>query len=240
METSRAAEATIAKQATEAALPLTNADVRCSRFRARSAHQERFSLSDRVHIIWDNSNIFVSGRAVCDKLEYKPAGFRINFRSLIDLAADGRPIEQVFCVGSVPPPTDAVWEHIRRLTGKMPELYERGAASGKEQAVDQALQTRMLRLGYDYDPPETIVLLSGDGSGFEEGIGFFADIVRLKRIGWNVEVLSWRDHCKRPMREWAESNALFVPLDDFYSSVTFLEKLRRPKALNLRSRPRRA
>ena len=36
-------------------------------------------MSDRVHIIWDNSNIFISGRAVCDKLEYKPAGFRICF-----------------------------------------------------------------------------------------------------------------------------------------------------------------
>lgn len=195
---------------------------------------------DRVHIIWDNSNIFVSGRAVCDKLEYKPGGFRINFKNLIDLAADGRQIEQVFCVGSVPPPTDAVWGHIERLTGKKPELYERGAASGKEQAVDQALQARMLRLGYDYSPPETIVLLSGDGSGFEEGIGFFSDIVRLHRIGWNVEVLSWRDHCKRVMREWAENDALFVPLDDFYSSVTFLEKLRPAKALDLGPRPRRA
>ena len=194
---------------------------------------------DRVHIIWDNSNIYVSGRAVADKLEYKSREFRINFKGLIDIAADGRPIEQVFCVGSVPPPTDAVWGHIERLTGKKPELYERGAASGKEQAVDQALQTRMLRLGYDYDPPETIVLLSGDGSGFEEGIGFFSDIKRLHKAGWSVEVLSWKDHCKRPMREWAEQNALFIPLDDFYSSVTFLEKLRPAKPLDLSKRPHR-
>jgi hypothetical protein len=181
----------------------------------------------------------VSGRAVCDKLEYKPGGFRINFRNLIDLAADGRPIEQVFCVGSVPPPTDSVWGHIEKLTGKKPELYERGAASGKEQAVDQALQTRMLRLGYDYDPPETIVLLSGDGSGFEEGIGFFSDVRRLHRIGWSIEVLSWQDSCKRVMKEWAEESALFVALDDFYSSVTFLEEKRRVKPLDLSKRPRR-
>lgn len=195
-------------------------------------------MTDRVHVLWDNSNIFVSGRSVCDKLERKPGGFRIHFEHLIDLAADSRPIEQVFCVGSVPPPTDSVWGHIEKLTGKKPELYERGAASGKEQAVDQALQTRMLRLGYDYDPPETIVLLSGDGSGFEEGIGFFSDIMRLHKFGWNVEVLSWRDHCKKPMREWAEQNALFVPLDDFYSSVTFLERLRNAKPVNLLIRPR--
>ncbi len=193
--------------------------------------------NDRVHIIWDNSNIFICGRAVCDKLEYRAGHFRINFEALVDLAANNRPIEQVFCVGSVPPPTDAVWGHIKDKTGKKPELYERGAASGKEQAVDQALQTRMLRLGYDFDPPETIVLLSGDGSGFEEGIGFFSDIKRLHKVGWNVEVLAWRDHCKREMRTWAEENGLFVPLDDFYGTVTFLQGLRRAKPLDLSKRP---
>lgn len=195
-------------------------------------------MKERVHIIWDNSNIFLSGRSVCDKLEYKSAGFRINFENLIDLAADKRPIEQVFCVGSVPPPTDAVWGHIEKKTGKMPELYERGANSGKEQAVDQALQTRMLRLGYDYDEPETIVLLSGDGSGYEEGVGFFADIKRLHKVGWNVEVLAWKDHCKRAMRSWADEHGLFVPLDDFYGSVTFVEQLRNAKPLDLAKRPK--
>lgn len=189
-------------------------------------------MKNKVHIIWDNSNIFVSGRSVCDKIEYKPEVFRIYFKGLIDLAADNRPIEQVFCVGSVPPPTDAVWGHIERLTGKKPELYERGAASGKEQAVDQALQARMLRLGYDYDPPETIVLLSGDGSGFEEGVGFFSDIKRLHNVGWKVEVLSWQAHCKRAMRDWAEEKGIFVPLDEFYSSITFLENLRKAKEID--------
>lgn len=195
--------------------------------------------NDRVHIIWDNSNIFISGRALCDKLEYKSSIFRINFESLVDLAANNRPIEQVFCVGSVPPPTDAVWGHIEKKTGKKPELYERGASSGKEQAIDQALQTRMLRLGYDFDPPETIVLMSGDGSGFEQGIGFFADIKRLHKVGWNVEVLSWKDNCKKEMKIWAEENGLFIPLDDFYGSVTFLEGLRKASTLDLNRRPRK-
>lgn len=194
---------------------------------------------DRVHIVWDNSNIFHSGQRVCDELERRPNGFRIHFEHLIDLAADGRDIEQVFCVGSIPPPTDSVWGHIERLTGKKPELYERGAASGKEQAVDQALQTRMLRLGYDYRPPETLVLLSGDGKGFENGEGFFADIQRMHSIGWNVEVMSWQDSCKREMREWSSSDALFIALDQFYSSITFLEKLRPVKAVDFSKRPRR-
>lgn len=191
---------------------------------------------DKTHIIWDNSNIFISGRSVCDSLERKQGAFRINFEALVDLAANNRPVEQVFCVGSVPPPTDAVWGHIERKTGKKPELYERGAASGKEQAVDQALQTRMLRLGYDFVPPETLVLLSGDGSGYEEGVGFFADIRRLHRIGWKIEVLSWQASCNNAMKVWAQDNGLFLPLDDFYSQITFLQGLRASSPLDLSGR----
>lgn len=197
-------------------------------------------MSNRVHIVWDNSNIFVSGRSVCDKLEYKSRPFRINFENLIDLASDGRPVEQVFCVGSVPPPTDSVWGHIEKKTGKKPELYERGAASGKEQAVDQALQTRMLRLGYDFIPPETLILLTGDGSGIADNIGFFADAKRMHRIGWKVEILSWRDHCNREMMEWAKDNGVFVELDRFYGQINFLDKIRRSKPLDLSDRPRQA
>lgn len=164
--------------------------------------------------------------------------FRIHFRHLIDLAADNRAVEQVFCVGSVPPPTDAIWGHIHNITGREPETYERGAATGTEQAVDQALQVRMLRLGYDVNPPETLVLLTGDGAGWEEGVGFFADIKRLHGMGWKIEVLSWARSCKRVMREWVEANGVFVDLEPFYSSITFLQYYRGAKPLNLKSRPR--
>jgi hypothetical protein len=192
----------------------------------------------RVHIIWDNSNIFLCGRSYCGKKERKESQFRTYFENLIDLAADGRQVEQVFCVGSVPPPTDSVWGHIETKTGKKPELYERGAASGKEQAVDQALQTRMLRLGYDYDPPETISLLSGDGSGHEYGMGFFSDVKRLHSRGWRIEIVAWRDNCARVMREWAEANGVFIDLGEFYSKVTFLQGgLRNAKHLDLSKRP---
>lgn len=196
-------------------------------------------MTNRVHMIWDNSNIFHSGQRVCGENEpMHEQEFRIYFKHLIDLAADNRPVEQVFCVGSVPPPTDAIWGHSRQITGREPETYERGAASGTEQAVDQALQVRMLRLGYDVNPPETLVLLTGDGAGWEEGVGFFADIKRLHEMGWKIEVLSWARSCKRVMREWAEANGVFVDLEPFYSSITFLQSNRRAKPLNLKARPR--
>ena len=67
------------------------------------------------------------------------------------------------------------------------------------------------------------LLLTGDGSGFADGVGFHADLERMHRRGWRIEVLSWRHSCNRRMREWAEQNGSFVALDDFYDAITFLE-----------------
>ena len=104
------------------------------------------------------------------------------------------------------------------------QLSERGALGGREQGVDQMLQTAMLRDSLDYNGnPGIAVLLTGDGAGFMDGVGFHADLERMYSRGWRIEVLSWRNSCNRRMREWAERNGRFIALDDFYDSVTFLE-----------------
>ena len=95
---------------------------------------------------------------------------------------------------------------------------------GREQGVDQTLQTAMLRDSLDYNgDPGIVVMLTGDGAGFTDGVGFHADLERMHLRGWRIEVLSWRHSCNLRMREWAEENGIFVALDDFYDSVTFLE-----------------
>ena len=95
---------------------------------------------------------------------------------------------------------------------------------GREQGVDQALRTAMLRDAFDYNGnPGIAVLLTGDGSGFADGVGFHADLERMHKRGWRIEVLSWRHSCNRRMREWADQNGKFIALDDFYDSITFLE-----------------
>ena len=102
--------------------------------------------------------------------------------------------------------------------------WSAGRSSGREQGVDQALQTAMLRDAFDYNGnPGIAVLLTGDGSGFADGVGFHADMQRMRSRGWRVEVISWRHSCNRRMREWAEEEGVFIALDDFYDSVTFLE-----------------
>ena len=175
---------------------------------------------DKVFIYWDDSNIFIRAQQVAIDREGEAvrSRMRIHFRNLLELARAGREIEHAVAVGSIPPELRHVWNRLEN-EGVTVHLLERGAVQGREQGVDQVLQTAMLRDGFDYNGALGIaVLLTGDGAGFH------ADLERMRRRGWRVEVVSWRHSCNRRMREWAEENGQFIALDDFYDSVTFLER----------------
>ena len=179
----------------------------------------------KVFIYWDNSNIFISAQQAAIEREGETARYRArtHFRNLLELAHAGREIERAIAMGSVPPELRHVWNRLEN-EGVTVQLLERGAMAGREQGVDQVLQTAMLRDGFDYNgSPGIIVMLTGDGAGFDDGVGFHADMERMRRRGWRIEVLSWRHSCSRRMREWAEENGKFIALDDFYDSITYLE-----------------
>lgn len=181
---------------------------------------------EKVFIYWDNSNIYISAQQVARELEGEDARPRmhIDFRNLMELARAGREIEHALAVGSIPPELRHVWNRLEN-EGISVHLLERGAMQGREQGVDQFLQSAMLRDALDYNgDPGIVVMLTGDGAGFDDGVGFHADLERMRNRGWRIEVLSWRHSCNRRMREWAKRNGKFIALDDFYGSVTFLER----------------
>ena len=188
---------------------------------------------EKVFIYWDNSNIYISATEIAAEREGPDARYRLrlHFRNLLRLASADRPIESAIAVGSVPPELRNVWTRLENAGVKV-ELSERGALHGAEQGVDQKLQANMLRNALDYNgDPGIAVLLTGDGSGFYDGVGFHADLERMHRKGWRIEVLSWTYSCNRRMKEWAEQNGKFIALDDFYESITFLEPPRPGQAV---------
>ena len=179
----------------------------------------------KVFIYLDNSNIFISAQQSATEREGGHARYRLRmqFSNLVRLAHADRPMERAIAVGSIPPELRHVWNRLEN-EGVSVELLERGAQSLSEQGVDQALQLHILQDGFDYNgTPGIVVLLTGDGHGFYSGIGFHSQIERLHRRGWGVEVLAWQHSCSRRMREWVQENGLFIALDDFYESITFLE-----------------
>ena len=113
---------------------------------------------------------------------------------------------------------------------------EPGERTGREQGVDDVLQAAMLRDLADLSPG-VAVLLTGDGAGQARGVGFHADLERMHRAGWGVEVVSWEHSVNSRMRGWVEVNGVFVRLDDYYESVTFVERTRFIVPLNLKRRP---
>ena len=212
--------------------------------------QERGSDMDRVFLYWDNSNIFHEAqRLAAERLEGPDAQYRVrvHFDNMLRLAHADRPIERALAVGSVPPEMRQLWNRMES-TGIEVRLFDRGGRErGEQEMPDRLLQLQMLEDGWDYNgDPGIVALLTGDGAGYLEGAGFHSTLERMHRRGWRIEILSWAHACNQRMRHWAEDNGVFVPLDDFYDAITFLEpsrpgfELAHPRdaaSLNLPRRP---
>ncbi len=185
---------------------------------------------DRVFIYWDNSNIFHEAQRLAEQRSEGPdarSRVRIDFENMLRLAHADRPMEKAIAAGSVPPEMRHLWN---RMEGQGVEvhLFDRGSPErGEQDMPDRILQLRMLEDALDNNgAPGIVVVLTGDGAGYREGAGFHSTLERMHKRGWRVEILSW-SHCVNPrMRKWAEDNGIFVPLDDFYESITFMESSR--------------
>lgn len=182
---------------------------------------------DRVFIYWDNSNIFIGAKDAAAAREGESARYRvrIHFEALLRLARAGRRMERAVVAGSTPPGARELWDKLRGYGVDMEELFDRGGRFGKEQEVpDERLQLRMMTDAIRHSSPGVVVLLTGDGKGREQDKGFHYALELMHARGWRVELLAWDKTCKPQMREWARENGVYVRLDDYYESVTYLEK----------------
>ena len=190
---------------------------------------------DKVFIYWDNSNIFHEAQRLAGEEDQGPDAryrVRIHFENMLRLAHADRPVEKALAAGSVPPEMVQLWNRME-AQGLRVHRYDRGAPNRPEQEVpDQYLQLRMLEDALDYNgDPGIVVLLTGDGAGYYDGAGFHSTLERMHQRNWRVEILSWAHSTNQRMRRWAEANGIFVALDDFYDSITFLNPSRPGSAL---------
>ena len=151
------------------------------------------------------------------------------------MAIGGRSVDRAICVGSIPPELEAVWRNLRSA-GVEVELYERGADSGAEQGVDQCLQVHMLRAIVDIQPPGVAMLVTGDGAGYAQSKGFYADLERMHKLRWGIELLSWDVACNKRLKKWSEKVGDYIKLDDFYEYVTFRQRGRNAQSVTRRRR----
>ncbi|MDF1493941.1 NYN domain-containing protein [Caproiciproducens sp. CPB-2] len=161
-----------------------------------------------MYIFGDNSNIHISGlETVRPELEPKAPRelFRTDFTKLFQLVCKNRNVDCAYLSGSVPPPSDALWDYLQNMGIKLQLLNK--TADGKEQeSVDMSLQTMMLRTAIDNEP-STMAILTGDGAGKQLGEGFLSDLKRIKeKFGWNIEIYAWNKTCSRALKDYAERN----------------------------------
>lgn len=192
-----------------------------------------------IYVFWDNSNVFIPAQDVASAREpgfsFDRRALQIHFENLMTLVRCGRRLAYGIAVGSLPGDMRSVWEKLKEA-GLAVELFERGSASNTEQGCDQCLQVHMLRTLCDH-APAVAVLLTGDGKGFEDGVGFHADLDRMYRRGWGIEVVAWDIACSKRLKEWAQRVGVYIPLEDYYEHVTFVEQGRKAKDVSKRLHP---
>lgn len=184
-------------------------------------------MSNDVFVYWDNSNIFYEAQRLAEEKNEGPNAryrVRINFDNMLHLAYADRSIKKAIAVGSIPPEVRQLWNRMESR-GVEVQLFDRMNPGRSEQEMpDRLLQLQMLRDGFDNNGnPGVVVLLTGDGAGCYDGVGFHRDVERMYNRGWKIEILSWAHSCNQRMKKWAQDNGIFVSLDDFYDSITFLE-----------------
>jgi NYN domain-containing protein len=179
-----------------------------------------------ISVFWDNSNIWLVGRGVCSQREPgDELAFRIHFAHLLDFVINKRQLDYSFVCGSVPPSSDPLWRRFENL-GIVVDRQERGQGTGGEVAVDEMIQLSMANRVLDVTPPETLVLLTGDGSGYTDGKGFITALERAHKHGWNVEVVSWDAGCNRYLQHFVAKNGTYRSLEPVYDKVTFINNKR--------------
>ncbi|MCQ2354611.1 MAG: NYN domain-containing protein [Clostridia bacterium] len=182
-----------------------------------------------MYIFWDNSNIHISGLEQVRPIVEPEAPrelYRTHFENLFKLVKRDRIVDCAYLSGSVPPPNDQLWDYLTRLNIKLQLLNK--TADGKEQeSVDMSLQAMMLRTAIDF-PPSTMAIITGDGAGKQLGEGFLTDIKRIKeKFGWEIELYAWDASCNMKLKQYIIENGSYTRLEDYYDSITFIQKDRK-------------
>jgi hypothetical protein len=93
-----------------------------------------------------------------------------------------------------------------------------------EQGVDELLHLKMCQSLLDTEVPSTMVLATGDGAEAEMSDGFLAHVERALRLGWKVELITWRQQMnggykrKTFRQKWGEQFTI-IELDDFLEDL---------------------
>jgi hypothetical protein len=140
----------------------------------------------------------------------------------------GRDVVTKQLAGSVPSECESLWDYARELGFNMDLLQRIESAEGQksEQSVDEMLHLKMGNAILDFETPQTMILLSGDGKESQFGTSFPGQIGRALNRGWNAEVYTWKNCYNQrkyqPLIDKYQDRIRVVFFDDYYRQITFV------------------
>ena len=183
-----------------------------------------------LHIFWDSSNIWGGAQHVRELCEPDVpwCALRVYFRNLHDLVTQRREVDTKVLAGSVPPECENLWDYARELGFDTDLLRRVELFDGrhKEQGVDEILHLKMGNVILDHQLPQTMAILSGDGSVSEYGTSFPGQAKRALQNGWDVEIYSWSPGLSpafHPLSNDFSNRVTIIELDPHYQKLTFIK-----------------
>ena len=183
-----------------------------------------------LHVYIDNSNLFGGALRCAASMESEVPRYavRIDFRNFITLVERSRHRSVGVWAGSVPPGNEELWSHARALGYNVDLLRRIQEDDGKllEQGVDEMIHAKISDSILDYKAPQTLVLVTGDGSASPSGTSFLRKAEQAIRHGWNVEVYSWFEQLSRKFLVLSARNVdrmSVYSLDKWYNYIVFIK-----------------
>lgn len=183
-----------------------------------------------AHIFVDNSNIFGGAQRAAGTHEPEAVwmAVRVYYKNFFKLIEHGhRPVTKILA-GSVPPGNEALWKYARRggYSTDLLQKIENDNGNLAEQGVDEMIHLKIANALLDHDPPQKLVLATGDGNLSDFDTSFVRQTERALKQGWKVEIWSWEEQLS------GRYNSIEVPshkalqinlLDNYYKKVTFIQ-----------------
>lgn len=184
-----------------------------------------------THIFVDNSNIYGGAQRVAVDREKIPwQSVRIDYKKLFRLLRRGHARNNGISMlaGSVPP-GEELWAAARDAGFDTTLLRRVPNDDGRlvEQSVDESIHLRISNILLDEPNPGTIVIATGDGAQTKQNCSFTDQTLRAARLGWNVEILSWRSQLSKRLRDTRVSYPQHIKiliLDEWYKELVFIKE----------------
>lgn len=183
-----------------------------------------------AHIFIDNSNVIGGARGLAEKKDPTTPWVcvRVDLSNFFELIEGGYIPSTRFFSGSLPPNNEPLWDFARKR-GYETALAKRVEHNEKtkEQGVDELIHLRMADALLFHEPPQTMILVTGDGKEGQFGTSFTRYVKQALKRGWNVEIWSWKKQLSPNLKntrlnQIREGQLSIFEFDSLYMRLVFI------------------